>query len=215
MIRLEQRFVNSLLAQPESGMGYQLVNVERPDGSTFRGVAYNAELVLREDEARSVLRATSYERLVENAVSSQGSVKAVVVRREIRSANAVREGPSSGEAKDAPVEETTTGEVFKRFSAYQNDRRVTADKGLLPGTYATTKDDADKHIKTGSDATKRYALPNPAPASWVFTSKPHAGTPIQRGTVAPANGQPGGGDEVIFPSGTQPHTTTGPVKIPD
>jgi hypothetical protein len=96
-----------------------------------------------------------------------------------------------------------------------NDRRVTADKGLLPGTYATTEADG-KNIKTGKDAVARYALPNSDPASYVYTIWPKKETEIQRGTVEPTNGQPGGGVEVIFTNGTTAATVTlPPDKIPD
>jgi hypothetical protein len=104
--------------------------------------------------------------------------------------------------------------VFKRFSAYPNDRRVASDGSLLSGTYATTEQDA-KNVKTGKDAVARYALPDPAPASNVITVRPNKDTDIQRGIVEPAFGQPGGGVEVIFTNGTQPKTVTGPIKIPD
>jgi hypothetical protein len=57
-------------------------------------------------------------------------------------------------------------------------------------------------------------LPNPAPAVNVFTIKPVTATPIQVGIAQPAYGQPGGGIEVIFPTGTTLRTVTGPDKIP-
>lgn len=41
------------------------------------------------------------------------------------------------------------------------------------------------------------------------------GTSIQRGTVQPDFGQPGGGVEVIFTDGTHRATVSGPTKIPD
>ena len=69
--------------------------------------------------------------------------------------------------------------------------------------------------RAGKAAVARYALPNPAPASNVFTIKPHKDTVIQHGIVEPANDQPGGGVEVLFRDGTQPGTVTGPDKIPD
>lgn len=121
----------------------------------------------------------------------------------------------SEEAKDAPVTLTAEGEVFKRFSPYPNDRRVTVGWGLREGTFATTREDADAHIKTGMDAVARYALPEDKPASNVFTIQPVADTDLQRGTVAPANNQPGGGVEVIFVNGTPDGTVTGPKTIPD
>lgn len=121
----------------------------------------------------------------------------------------------SAAAQDAPVTLTTAGEIFKRFSAFANDRRVTAGKGLLAGTFATTKEDADANVKTGTDATARYALPNPAPASNVFTINPPQDTDLQRGTVQPANNQPGGGVEVIFVNALADGTVSGPATIPD
>jgi hypothetical protein len=111
-------------------------------------------------------------------------------------------------------EKTKEGEVLKRFVAYANDVRLRADGSWRPGTFATTEEDA-KNVKTGTEAVARYALPNPAPASYVFTGKPKKDTVIQRGTAAPAYGQPGGGAEVYFKDGTQPKTVTGPDKIPN
>ena len=117
-------------------------------------------------------------------------------------------------AKDAPIEKTKEKEVFKRFTAYENDHRITSDGKLLPGTYATTEEDAKK-APTGKIAVARYALPNPKPASNVWTIEPWKDTLIQYGIVEPANDQPGGGVEVIFTKGTNPGTVTGRKKIPD
>lgn len=121
----------------------------------------------------------------------------------------------SAAAEDAPITLSLTDEIFKRFSPFANDRRVTAKMGLVSGTLATTKDDADANVKTGSDAVARYALPSAAPASNVFTIKPPMDTDLKRGTVQPANNQAGGGVEVIFVNGSPDGTVTGPVKIPD
>ena len=121
----------------------------------------------------------------------------------------------SAAAEDAPVTLTLAGEVFKRFSAFVNDRRITQGKGLLAGTFATTKEDADANVKTGTDAVARYALPDPAPASNVFTIRPPEDADLKRGTAQPAYNQPGGGVEVIFVNGSPDGTVTGPVKIPD
>ena len=118
-------------------------------------------------------------------------------------------------AKDAPIEKTKSGEIFRRFSAYENDVRRRPDGSWTPGTYATTEEDA-KSVKTGKAAAARYALPpNPTPVSYVFTGRPHKDTEVQKGPVAPAYGQPGGGVEVIFTNGTRQNTVTGPIKIPE
>src|SRR5438105_1017009 len=41
---------------------------------------------------------------------------------------------------DAPRKKTLAAEVFKRFTAFENDRRITINH-RLPGTYATTEAD--------------------------------------------------------------------------
>ncbi|MBI4263103.1 MAG: hypothetical protein HY657_01900 [Acidobacteria bacterium] len=113
------------------------------------------------------------------------------------------------------TETTKTGEVFVRFSAFQNDNRIREDGSLRPGTYATTEEDA-RNVKTGRDAVARYALSNPQPASYRFTIRPEIDTVIQKGIVQPAFEQPGGGVEVIFKDGAAPNTVTlPPDKIPD
>jgi hypothetical protein len=217
MIKLATPLVEKLLTQPESGMGYQRVEVTTTRSERKIGIAYNAELVLLESEARDGMTRSMYESLAKSARSSFGEIADIRVLFQPAGRSLVMEksaSGSSGPAKDAPIETTKASEVFKRFSAYPNDRRVASDKSLLPGTYATTEADA-RNVRTGTEAVARYALANPEPASNVFTSKPHAGTQVQRGKVAPANNQPGGGAEVIVPNGTQLLTTTGPVKIPD
>jgi acyl-CoA reductase-like NAD-dependent aldehyde dehydrogenase len=134
----------------------------------------------------------------------------LLARSEILNAKA-----ASAAAEDAPITLTEAGEIFKRFSAYINDRRITAGKGLTAGTFATTKEDADANVKTGADAVSRYALPNSKPASNVFTISPAKDTDLKRGVAQPANNQPGGGVEVIFANGAPDGTVTGPVTIPD
>lgn len=222
MIRIDdQNVVNKLLNEPESGMGYQFVTVERLDGSTENGIAYNATLILLEDQDPRIAKfRPSYFASLVRAAAPSSNIRDVRVREPSASlGRAVYERRSADtsathEAKNAPVGTTNEGDVFKRFSAFEKDLRVMADRSLRPGSYATTNADA-QHVKTGSDAVKRYALPNPSPASWVFTIRPPQGTKIQEGIVAPSNHQPGGGVEVIFSHGTQAQTTTGPVHIPD
>lgn len=216
MLKLAASQTSDLLRQPESGMGYQVVEATLSDDKTKRGVAYNAELLLFEEAPHHVDL-----KLLESARSAAGEIKALrvlpratVTTLSARESSGAAVQKKAGPAKDGPKEKTKADEVFKRFSAYPNDRRVASDGSLLAGTYATTEEDA-KNVKTGKDAVARYALPNSAPASNVFTIRPNKDTDIQRGIVEPAFGQPGGGVEVIFTNGTQPKTVTGPTKIPD
>ncbi len=219
MFRLTDAQMRDLLRQPETGMGYQEVEVTHRDNKTEKGIVYNAELLFEGNETQTVLKTMSYPTLLRTARSASDEIKSLRVlksyeTRRFLSTTTVRKA-AAGPAKDAPVEKTKADEVFKRFSAFENDHRITDDKGLLPGTYATTEEDA-KNVKTGKDATARYALPNPDPASYRFTIKPKKDTDVQRGTVEAANGQPGGGVEVIFTNGTTANTVTlPPDKLPD
>lgn len=103
---------------------------------------------------------------------------------------------------------------FRRYSPFVNDRRVTAEGGLSPGSFATTEQDGNAHARTGSAAVRRYALANPSPAVYTFAIVPKLHTLLQWGVVQPAYGQPGGGVEVIFTHGSSRKTVTGPVQIP-
>lgn len=213
-----------MLAQPETGMGYQVVEATLRDNKTEQGIAYNAELLFLGNESQTILSRGPYPIVLRLADRSSGEIKALRVlttRGGTTTLSSVARAATptvkktATSAKEAPIEDTKADEVFKRFSAYENDRRVTPDRSLLPGSYATTEEDA-KNVKTGKQAVVRYALPNPEPASYVFTITPKKDTKIQRGTVEPANDQPGGGAEVIFSKGTDANTVTlSPAKIPD
>ena len=187
-----------------------------------KGVALNAELLILEDELHEGLTAGNYKQLLASATKAENVVKKLRVRSfapeqqavaQLRD-DAVTYGKKAQRAADAPQEKTSAREIFKRFTAFENDRRITADHGLSPGTYATTEADA-KNVKTGLEAVARYALPNPKSAIYVFTVKPLKDTPIQRGNVQPDFGQPGGGVEVLFGGGTAANTVTGPATIPE
>ena len=220
---LNEDLQRELIAQPESGMGYQNVAIELRNGEVRHGTGYNAEFLLYSGESPHLLEKISEpaQRLIMLERNELGLGKEILSLRVLRSeadvSTRVPERSSSTQsssgASEAPVEQLQAEEKFKRFSVYGNDRRMTANGGLLPGTYATTEQDA-KHVKTGRDAVKRYALPNPAPAVNVFTIEPPLRTTLQWGVAQPAYGQPGGGVEVIFANGSPDRTVTGPAQIP-
>ena len=221
VLRLNQSEMKRLLAQPETGMGYQVVEVVLEDNRKETGIAYNAEFLTLREQTQNYLRRLRDTTFSERSNGSRTGIKSLTVvtrgqssSRFMRTKRVAGAAGASAPADDAPVETTKYGDVFKRFSAYENDRRLSPDGSWRDGTYATTEEDA-KNVDTGKDAVSRYALPNPKPASYRFTARPHVGTEIQVGTVAPAHGQPGGGVEVLFRNGTQQNTVTGPKKIPD
>jgi hypothetical protein len=219
MYQLNQEETRSLLRQPESGMGYQVVDALSTDNKTKRGVVYNAELLTLDEDRlsdRVILGMKSVAEAVRTANSTVGRFRSISVVRDSRTTVlATRAAKLIGGANEAEREQTQEGEKFYRFSAFANDRRVTAENGLLPGTFATTEEDGNK-VKTGEEAVERYALPNPDPASYRFTIKPPKDTKLQRGIVQPANGHHGGGVEVIFTEGSTKDTVTqSPTKLPD
>ena len=200
-------------------MGYQRVEAILRDHRVTTGIVYNAELAFLGTESQAILKTASYRTALQLAAPAGDELQSIraVGAPERRWPSGVREALAQAGGKpasDGAVELTKADEQFVRFSAYEKDRRITADGALLPGTYSTTEADA-RNAKTGKDAVARYALPNPAPASYRFTIAPKKDTPVQYGTVQPANGHLGGGAEVIFSAGTHPGTVTGPVKIPD
>jgi hypothetical protein len=212
-----------LLAQPESGMGFQFVEFETVFHERKLGVAYNAELVATASERADVDAFRAYRQARELFASRRDHriLRLRVVPRdlpEIREKFSVLESPAAygrfrGPARDAPLAATSPGEIFLRFSAFEDDHRINVDGSLKPGSYATTEEDA-RHVRTGKDVVARQALPNPDPAVNVFKILPPPRTPIQCGIVASAHHHPGGGVEVIFPQGTPAASVTGPAKIP-
>jgi len=72
MLKLGDAEMRSLLAQPETGMGYQDVEVTRWDYRTERGVVYNAELLFSGNEKQDDLRTYPYTSLLRLAKSSGG-----------------------------------------------------------------------------------------------------------------------------------------------
>lgn len=211
-----------LLAQPESGMGYQTVDVVLRDDKKLRGTVFNTEYLLYSNEpvgrvAKAADPSVRLQMLATKEIGSGEEIKELkVVTTKANAPGLVQESDESQTtgASEAPEEGSKNDEEFKRFSAFANDFRVTATGGLLPGSYATTAKDA-LHVHTGSDAVRRYALPNPTPAVNVFTIKPPAQTTLKRGVAQPAYGQPGGGVEVLFVNGSPPNTvTSSPPPLP-
>ena len=213
MLKLSEKHSNILLSQPESGMGYQIAEVILFDNRKSQCVIYNADLLVYPHELEQIRKHGSYNYLLEKASNSENEIRDFkVLKRSSFIKSAFTLGTKG--ADQSPVEYTKLDEIFKRFSAYEKDKRVTENWGLLPGTYATTEKDAE-NVRTGMDAVARYALPNPDPAKYVFTIEPLQNTEIQRGIVQPANNQPGGGVEIIFTKGSIENTVYPPYEIPE
>jgi len=217
MLRLTKALSSSLLEQPESGMGFQRVRATFSDSSRLDGVAYNAELLLWESEPKIFVSKTAFAMAVAEAAPVERSpIRSLTLRYTV----VVPLHPvskSHPKALGAAINETqilaaTSQDVFVRFCAYQNDRRVTSQGGLLRGSYATTNSDS-RHVTTGTQAVDRYALPNPMPAIFRISVK-DAGAKYRRGIAQPAYGHNGGGIEVLFDDGTSPGSVTQLPNLP-
>jgi len=227
MFDIKYSFKSDLARQPETGMGYQIVEArfEKSERKEL-AIAYNGELLVMASDLIVKIARESFDLTVLRAPSASGEIRALTVvqksqafaldarARESIGLKAATAKLGLGPANEAAEEKAKEGEVFKRFVAYEKDFRLQADGSWSKETYATTEEDA-KNVKSGREAVRRYALPNKAPASYVWTGKPKKDTKIKRGTSQPAFDEPGGGVEVIFPDGTQASTVTGPVKIDD
>lgn len=207
-----------LIAQPESGMGYQRVEAQI-NGHWEHGVVFNSKLLVTGEDAQPALHvlkeaAARYKSQIHVTADQPVPIRmAPSNRNSLQEHASAGDGEYTGSAIKAAEEETCTGEVFIRFSAFERDFRITPEGGLVSGSYATTLLDAAECIQTGSDPVERYALPNSDPPQFIFRILPRASTAIKRGIVQPANDQPGGGVEVIFPKGTLSGTVSSPKDI--
>ena len=169
MIVVPEALQRWLSTQPEYGMGYQKATATLDDGSTQTGLIFNSQVFIRQTEDSSLVVREEWNEILKEAGKSQRSIRSIrLIPRPAETLRGVRRiglragtrailsesyepgrKPEPGPAKDAEETPTVAGEVFKRFSAYANDRRVTAKKGLTPGTFATTREDADVLSKPG------------------------------------------------------------------
>ena len=207
-----ENFRRSLLTEPESGMGYQ--RVRRVDEATH-SVILNAELGLWADEGYRVLphEIKKLEQLDRrtNDVSGVSEPQGPIYTEELETV----EWDSAKfvvEIHGSYASNSQQGERFIRYNASRNDRRILTDGSVLPGTYATTDNDAQV-VPSGLAVVGRYALPNQTPAIYRFVLVPPQSVPITCGTVAPAFGQAGGGVEACFIQGTAPGTLHSYAKI--
>jgi len=197
-----------LLHQPETGMGYQVVEASR-SGSYIRErfLVLNSEIVIE----RNGLEADHVRKVINEGIAAFKAhagfivLNAMRVLNENQFRNMISESKSGDErgAIENPVENATGEDVLVRLSAFDNDRRVDkVNRCLLPGSFTTTMEDYLKCKTTSDDPVERYALPNNDEIKFAFHVQPVKSDTLQRGTVQPANGKRGGGKEAYFAAGT-------------
>jgi hypothetical protein len=214
-----------LLSQPESGMGYQLVEILiRGEASRRSVVVYQAIVIVELDEAFDMELEFLAQRqdwdawalepdafpVLQNAVEfnvqipPKGHTLDLVAEPTLGRCGR-RYG--CGGAVIAPVFKADGEGVFVRVSAFVNDNRVDRNKGcLIPGTFTTTLQDYQRCVKCPDDPVDRYALPNPLEITTAFFVRPSDQDYLQKGIVQPNFGKSGGGEEAFFAQGTSQDT---------
>lgn len=197
-----------LKSLPESGMGYQLIEANFCGEYTTRKlIVLNEELIvednyMRKDYLRQIF-SKGFKRSVQ--LAEYKSVKNIrLISKEERSLNVLKEGSSkSSGAKDSPLINPDGKTYHVRLSAYDDDKRIDKKNNcLLPGSYTTTKKDYEKCVNEKDDPVERYALPNDEKVEWAFHILPVSKDVYRFGTVQPAFGKRGGGEECFFENGT-------------
>ena len=219
MFKVSDGIQQKLIAMPESGMGFQIVEATYRDYSKKEVIIFNATLAepTYNRDIALIAKSMLYEGLDHSIKTASTSTEIIDVELKkekgfTKFASASKRAQTRG-AKDSPVEYTQKGEHFIRFSLFEDDKRVNQkNRKLYPGTYATTYEDARYCIAHNINPVERYSLPYLSKPKYAFHIHPLEDTPIQRGTVQPANGQPGGGSEVFFTNGTDNDTVNLPPE---
>ena len=214
--RIDPSWTALLRAEPETGMGYQIVAAR--DSRSAPVVVVNAKVAVSFTRSDRVKESAADAELVTATLQQRaipGMVR-VLSRPEAAAYGYLPDAAKAGggPANEAPESDSGSREPFRRYSAFQDDVRIKPDGSVTAGTYVTTLADGLAFVKTGMDAVRRYALPNPDPAVYVFEIVPPNALRVKRGTVAPAFGQPGGGAEVILINGAPAGSLAGRSTIP-
>lgn len=225
-ISVPSSVTSTLIRKPETGMGYQILDIGQKRNDVSFVLVENAEVVTAawsvEQEspiirlsARKASVYPSEEQRIQKALAT-GDFRVIDRPAAVHLSLATKSrsaGSSLGPASDALSEMSSRLEKFLRFSAYKNDRRILLDGSVLPETYVTTHEDGET-VRTGMEAVRRYALPSPMPAVHKFYLRPPDPIRVRRGVVAPANNQPGGGIEAIFIEGSSAGTRFDYKELP-
>ena len=206
MYRIDEKLSARLAAAAESGMGYQLVRLEeqrqRSQEEVAHFVVFNAEWAIatspdwRPINERDVW---PFGEDVRYGRWAQVCVTEFSWNRQVQTGKAESFPYDFDELKvqtHGSYPAVSGDEVFYRYSAFSDDRRLRSVEGVIPaGTYLTSHGDT-RFAESGLGAVARYALPNPAPAIFRFAIGVPAGTKLMCGTASPNFGQSGGGVEL-------------------
>ncbi|MDZ4712638.1 MAG: hypothetical protein SGI89_09980 [bacterium] len=212
LFKLSATQESELLSQPETGMGYQVIEATKSGTYTReKFLVLNSEVVIEMNgsESENVRKVIDEGIMAFKASAPFITLNSIVVLNEKQNSNIVNESKNENErgAIDNPVANANGVEIFVRLSAFNNDRRIDRiNKCLLAGSYTTTMDDYLSCKATNDDPLERYALPNNNKIQFAFHIQPKRTDTLQRGKVQPAFGKRGGGIEAYFAKGTSSGT---------
>jgi hypothetical protein len=195
VFRADHEVFRQAVNQPETGMGYQQVEIFPHYYNQVSRTLYlaNATYLWEFENFNNLPLFLSIENLLQ-IPSYLGSIDHISIMTNSRYS-------VSPTATLPPYTYySKPGDVFIRLSAFNNDKRILSDGSVLAGTYGTTLTDMTV-TPSGLAAVGRYALPNRLSAFYRYRIIPPVGTPILFGTVTPNYGLCGGGVEVFFPNG--------------
>ena len=206
--KLDKELENYLLDQPETGMGYQILEAcKERSYLKERFLILNSEIAIEMYGSESeYVRKVIWEGISAIKIKAQLiTLTSPSVLNERQYSNVVNESSDESQkgAIDNPVINADGKEIFIRLSAFHYDKRIDQiGQRLLPGSYTTTKEDYFRCKSGICDPVERYALPYSYEIKFAFHIRPLATNTLQKGTVQRANGKEGGGKEAYFAQGT-------------
>ena len=207
---------NELLALPETGMGYQIIEAIKPGGYfPEQFVVYNSELIVDLDHTFSDFKNRIFNEGYAQMFSKADSLSLSNPRLVGKIPNEQNQWMSKSKkvhigrhyfglgATDCIVQNANGVESYVRLSAYENDNRIDfANKRFKPGTFSTTVNDYETCRIYNDEPVDRYALPNDERIKWTFYVNPTIYDTFQEGIVQTAFEHEGGGIEIFFANGT-------------
>lgn len=196
IFNLDSESTQRLLKNPETGMGYHLLNGRMIFTDKVRLIVIvNSELIIDNGDLFQMPVITNINDFLLHEERSLNFGNFSIIHNQ-------EDKIYSGSTDVLPpfTYFSKQDEEFIRLSAFKNDQRIKTDGSVISGTYGTTPNDMTV-TPSGLAAVGRFALPNRLPATHVFKIKPPSNTPILFGTVTPNFGLCGGGVEVYFPKG--------------
>ena len=219
---LSEALKENLSSRPETGMGYQIINLNpTPQFRMEKALVINSDLLIDLDNQATwsaINQIKSYEQIKlsakEEVYLSDLNIKSIEIS--LKSTNyflsveseSICERKAGGNgAMQSPIRSANGNESFVRLSHFRKDNRVDEEnKCLKKGSFATSVNDYLTCVYCPDDPNDRYALPNDDPILWAFFVTPKNTDNLQEGIVQQANNKRGGGYEAYFKNGTSINT---------